>query len=440
MPLPAGSCRCPRCRREAGSQVVTRRRPRGVARQAVQCLEVCIVSRAASPVAALQVEGLVKHFTVRRGLFGAEAGRVRAVDGVSFEVEAGRTMAIVGESGCGKSTLARALLRLVEPDAGRVLLDGQDLRSLDAASLLRARSRIQMIFQDPYGSLNPRMAVGDMLEEPLRLHAVVPPAARAARVRELLGLVGLPSGAARRYPHEFSGGQRQRLAIARALAAQPRVIVCDEPVSALDVSIQAQILNLLADLQREFGLAYVFISHDLAVVRQVATTVGVMYLGRLVETAPAATLFNRPLHPYTRALLDAAPVPDPSRRRNRAVLSGDLPSPIDPPPGCHFHTRCPHADARCSVQAPGLEVASVSAVKDASNPLSADLGPMPGPTAPRVACWHWARLPAPSAFQGEEAVASRPGREVLRRLQAAFVRSPAQVAVAVAPDGATSQA
>jgi oligopeptide/dipeptide ABC transporter ATP-binding protein len=404
----------------------------------VQRLEVRVVSGAASPVAALQVEGLVKHFTVRRGLFGAEAGRVRAVDGVSFEVEAGRTMAIVGESGCGKSTLARALLRLVEPDAGRVLLDGQDLRQLDATALLRARSRIQMIFQDPYGSLNPRMAVGDMLEEPLRLHAVVPPAARAARVRELLGLVGLPSAAARRYPHEFSGGQRQRVAIARALAAQPRVIVCDEPVSALDVSIQAQILNLLGDLQREFGLAYVFISHDLAVVRQVATSVGVMYLGRLVETAPAATLFSRPLHPYTRALLDAAPVPDPARRRTRAVLSGDLPSPMDPPPGCHFHTRCPHADARCSAQAPGLEVASAAALKDAPNPLSADLDLMPGPTAPRVACWHWASLPAPSAFQGEEAVAPRPGREVLRRLQAAFVRSPAQAAVA--PDGASSQA
>jgi oligopeptide/dipeptide ABC transporter ATP-binding protein len=389
-------------------------------------------------VAALRVEGLVKHFTVRRGLFGADAGRVRAVDGVSFEVEAGRTMAIVGESGCGKSTLARALLRLVEPDAGRVLLDGQDLRQVDAAALLRARSRIQMIFQDPYGSLNPRMAVGDMLEEPLRLHAVVPSAARAARVRELLSLVGLPSGAARRYPHEFSGGQRQRLAIARALAAQPRVIVCDEPVSALDVSIQAQILNLLADLQREFGLAYVFISHDLAVVRQVATTVGVMYLGRLVETAPAATLFNRPLHPYTRALLDAAPVPDPSRRRARALLSGDLPSPIDPPPGCRFHTRCPHADARCSAETPGLEVALLPGMASAPNGLAASGQPSPALAASRVACWHWDRLPVPSAFQDEGAVVARPGSDVLRRLQSAFVRPPSQTALA--PNGLSSRA
>ncbi len=388
------------------------------------------MSSASPTVATLRVEGLVKHFPVRRGLFGGVTGRVRAVDGVSFEVEAGRTMAIVGESGCGKSTLARALLRLVEPDAGRVLLDGQDLGRLDAAALLRARSRIQMIFQDPYGSLNPRMAVGDMLEEPLRLHAVVPPAARAARVRELLSLVGLPSGAARRYPHEFSGGQRQRLAIARALAAQPRVIVCDEPVSALDVSIQAQILNLLADLQRAFGLAYVFISHDLAVVRQVATTVGVMYLGRLVETAPAATLFSRPLHPYTRALLDAAPVPDPSRRRVHPVLSGDLPSPIDPPPGCRFHTRCAHADARCSAQAPALEVADDRAAMGgppAGESGSADAGtPVPRgrDLAPaHVACWHWASLPAPSAFQAGPG-GTTPARDVLRRLQAAFVRPP----------------
>jgi len=383
-----------------------------------------------NPAPTLRVENLVKHFPVRRGLFGAATGLVRAVDGVSFDVEAGRTMAIVGESGCGKSTLARALLRLIEPDAGRVLLDGQDLGRLDAAALLRARSRIQMIFQDPYGSLNPRMAVGDMLEEPLRLHEVVPPSARAARVRELLGLVGLPAGAARRFPHEFSGGQRQRLAIARALAAQPRVIVCDEPVSALDVSIQAQILNLLADLQREFGLAYVFISHDLAVVRQVATTVGVMYLGRLVESAPAVTLFSRPLHPYTRALLDAAPVPDPARRRAHPVLSGDLPSPIDPPSGCRFHTRCAHADARCSAQAPALEMAgdraamaggaaAVSGPADAGTSVPRGHDPAPA----HVACWHWASLPVPPASHAGPA-GTTPARDVLRRLQAAFVRPP----------------
>jgi oligopeptide/dipeptide ABC transporter ATP-binding protein len=281
---------------------------------------------------------------------------VRAVDGVSFEVGAGRTFAIVGESGCGKSTVARVLLRLIEPDAGRIALDGEDLRAAEGATLRRLRGRIQLVFQDPYGSLNPRMTAGDMLAEPLMLHGTAEASARGARVVELLSQVGLRADAARRYPHEFSGGQRQRLAIARALAAGPRVIVCDEPVSALDVSIQAQILNLLADLQRRLGLAYVFISHDLAVVRQIATEVGVMYLGRFVETGPAATVFATPRHPYTRALLSAVPVPDPAveATRQRIVLRGDVPSPVDPPSGCRFRTRCAYAFDRCAADEPPL--------------------------------------------------------------------------------------
>ena len=361
----------------------------------------------AAPV--LRAEGLVKRFDVGRGLFGRARGVVSAVDGVSLEVAAGRTLAVVGESGCGKSTLARLLLRLIEPDAGRIELDGQDLRALDEAALLRARRHIQMVFQDPYGSLNPRMSAGDTLAEPLRLHAVVPAAQRAARVRRLLDQVGLPAEAARRYPHEFSGGQRQRLAIARALAAGPKVLVCDEPVSALDVSIQAQILNLLADLQRELGLAYVFISHDLGVVRQVASEVAVMYLGRFVETGPAPQVFAAPRHPYTRALLGAVPVADPARRGTRTVLTGDVPSPLAPPPGCRFHTRCPHADERCRTEAPLL----------------------PAQTH-RVACWHTEHLPpwvAPGAASDQadpaspEAQRRQRSHAVLQRLQAAFQRS-----------------
>jgi oligopeptide/dipeptide ABC transporter ATP-binding protein len=347
--------------------------------------------------ALLRAEGLVKHFPVRTGLFGRASAHVRAVDGVSFEVSAGSTFAIVGESGCGKSTVARLLLRLIEPDAGRVQLEDSDLLAADPAALRRMRGRIQMVFQDPYGSLNPRMTAGDMLAEPLRLHDAAPPAGRAARVGELLQAVGLRADAARRYPHEFSGGQRQRLAIARALAAGPRVIVCDEPVSALDVSIQAQILNLLGDLQRRLGLAYVFISHDLAVVRQIATDVGVMYLGRLVETGPAAAVFGAPRHPYTRALLSAVPVPDPAARGREPAIGGDVPSPLAPPPGCTFHTRCPHADERCRTDAPALE---------------------PAGDRVQVACWHWPRL-APA--EGTAAVRAPP-RPALVRLQAAFRR------------------
>jgi peptide/nickel transport system ATP-binding protein/oligopeptide transport system ATP-binding protein len=347
--------------------------------------------------ALLRAEGLVKHFPLRTGLLGRSTASVRAVDGVSLEVAAGGTFAIVGESGCGKSTVARLLLRLIEPDAGRIHVDGEDLRAAGPAALRRLRGRIQLVFQDPYGSLNPRMTAGDMLAEPLALHEVVPPAQRADRVAELLSLVGLRADAARRYPHEFSGGQRQRLAIARALAAGPRVIVCDEPVSALDVSIQAQILNLLAELQRRFGLAYVFISHDLAVVRQIATDVGVMYLGKLVETGPAAAVFGAPRHPYTRALLSAAPVPDPGARSGEPPIGGDVPSPLAPPPGCSFHTRCPHADARCRSEVPVLEAAADGVA---------------------IACWHWRRLPPPEA---PRARLLRPD-DALARLQAAFVR------------------
>jgi oligopeptide transport system ATP-binding protein len=348
--------------------------------------------------ALLEVEGLVRHFPVRTGLFGRAVGAVRAVDGVSFAVGAGRTFAIVGESGCGKSTVARLLLRLIEPDAGRITLDGADLRAAEGAALRAVRGRIQLVFQDPYGSLNPRMTAGDTLAEPLLLHTTLSAPQRAGRVAELLALVGLRADAGRRHPHEFSGGQRQRLAIARALAAGPKVIVCDEPVSALDVSIQAQILNLLSDLQRRFGLAYVFISHDLAVVRQIATDVGVMYLGRLVETGPAAAVFEAPRHPYTQALLSAVPVPDPAARGREPAIGGDPPSPLAPPGGCSFHTRCPHADAHCRAEAPALQAR---------------------PEGAAVACWHWQRIPPPDAARARR----RPPDDALARLQAAFVRA-----------------
>jgi oligopeptide/dipeptide ABC transporter ATP-binding protein len=303
----------------------------------------------------LAVTDLVKHFAVRTGLFGRGGGLVKAVDGVSFTVNAGETFAIVGESGCGKSTVARLVLRLIDATRGTVQLQGRDLTSLSPAELRALRGRLQIIFQDPYGSLNPRMTVGDMLTEPLMLHEVVPAAQRRARMNDLLSLVGLRADAAQRYPHEFSGGQRQRLAIARALASEPKIIVCDEPVSALDVSIQAQILNLLAELQQRFGLAYVFISHDLAVVRHIATQVAVMYLGRFVETGSAAEIFDQPRHPYTRALLAAVPMPMPQAGARETVLAGDVPSPMAPPPGCHFHTRCPHAIDLCKTDEPRLE-------------------------------------------------------------------------------------
>jgi oligopeptide transport system ATP-binding protein len=300
----------------------------------------------------LELERVVKHFVVRRSLIGLPVAVVRAVDGVSLQVHAGETLAIVGESGCGKSTVGRLALRLIEPTSGAVRLEGRNLAALSASELRHARARAQLIFQDPYGSLNPRMRVGEILAEPLLLHLGLAPAARRQRVGELLETVGMRAEHARRYPHEFSGGQRQRIAIARALAVSPRLIVCDEPVSALDVSIRAQILNLLGDLQQRLALAYVFISHDLAVVRHIATRVAVMYLGRIVEHAPSAELFAEPRHPYTRALLAAVPVVSSGRRATRQLLAGDPPSPLSPPTGCHLHPRCAHAEAICRTVVP----------------------------------------------------------------------------------------
>jgi oligopeptide/dipeptide ABC transporter ATP-binding protein len=302
----------------------------------------------------LALDNVTKHFVVRRSLFGVPTAVVLAVDGVSFTVAAGETLALVGESGCGKSTVGRLALRLIEPTAGNVRFDSRDLASLSGADLRRARAGAQLIFQDPYGSLNPRMTVGEMLGEPLLLHTDLSAASRRERVVELLLLVGLRSEHARRYPHEFSGGQRQRIAIARALAVEPKLIICDEPVSALDVSIRSQILNLLKDLQQRLGLAYVFISHDLAVVKHIATRVAVMYLGRIVESAACDEIFAEPRHPYTQALLSAVPVLSARERRQRRILPGDPPSPVNPPPGCHLHPRCAHAQDICKISRPEL--------------------------------------------------------------------------------------
>jgi oligopeptide/dipeptide ABC transporter ATP-binding protein len=304
--------------------------------------------------ALLQVEGLCKHFVARRSVLGRPLAVVKAVDGVDLTLEAGTTLALVGESGCGKSTLGRLVLRLIEPDRGRIRFEGRDISALDERGLRAFRRNAQLVFQDPYASLNPRMTVGQTIGEPLALHDVVPASRRARRVAELLSQVGLDPRLQSRYPHEFSGGQRQRISIARALAVEPKLIVCDEPVSALDVSIRAQILNLLRDLQRRLGIAYVLISHDLAVVKHIADQVAVMNLGRIVESAPTQALFSGPQHPYSRALLSAIPLPRPRARRNRMILQGEMPSALDPPQGCRFHTRCPHAVARCRVEEPAL--------------------------------------------------------------------------------------
>ena len=309
----------------------------------------------AKPRALLEVCDLVKHFPIRGGLFRGVVDKVHAVDGVSFTVAEGETLGIVGESGCGKSTAGRCILRLIEPTAGKVWFDGADLGAMDKRTL-RANSRaMQIIFQDPFASLNPRMTVASMIGEALAIHRLASSREQAEqRIVELLETVGLHPDHMRRYPHEFSGGQRQRIGIARALAVSPRLIVCDEPVSALDVSIQAQVINLLEDLQERFGLSYLFIAHDLSVVEHISDRVAVMYLGRIVELAPAKALYRAPRHPYTEALLSAVPIPDPRLRRKRIVLGGEVPNPIHPPTGCHFHPRCPKSSARCRSEKPLL--------------------------------------------------------------------------------------
>jgi oligopeptide transport system ATP-binding protein len=313
----------------------------------------------ATPLAAtvatplLRVDNLVKHFPVQTSLFGRDAAVVHAVDGVSFNLNAGDTMALVGESGCGKSTIGRLVLRLLEATSGKVWFDGEDLTGLAPAALRARRRDMQMIFQDPYSSLNPRMTIAQTLTEPLGLHGLAAQR-HQERAAELLDLVGLAPQYLQRYPHEFSGGQRQRIGIARALAVEPKLIVCDEPVSALDVSIQAQVVNLLQDLQGRLGLSYIFIAHDLAVVKHIASHVAVMYLGQIVEYADKKSLFAQPRHPYTQALLSAIPLPEPGLQRKRVVLQGDVPNPINPPPGCRFHTRCPHARERCAQEVPAL--------------------------------------------------------------------------------------
>ena len=294
----------------------------------------------------LEVKGLRVHFPVNPRLFSRAEEFVRAVDGVSFSIAPGETVGLVGESGCGKSTLGRAVIRLVEPTAGEILFDGEDLVRLGRATLRKRRRKFQMIFQDPYGSLNPRSTVENIIGEALDIHGLAPnQAARRQRVDSLLEDVGLDRAHARRYPHEFSGGQRQRIGIARALAVEPKLIVCDEPVSALDVSVQAQIVNLLGDLQKEHGIAYLFVAHDLAVVRHLSQRVMVMYLGKVVEIGPAGVVCGEPKHPYTQALISAVPVVDPDSKRARIILSGDVPSPIHPPAGCPFHPRCPNSSS-----------------------------------------------------------------------------------------------
>jgi oligopeptide/dipeptide ABC transporter ATP-binding protein len=303
----------------------------------------------------LRVENLRKLFPVRRGVLQRVAGHVRAVDGVSFSIAAGETLCLVGESGCGKSTVGKTILRLQEPTAGQIWLGDTEVTRLNEEQMRAHRRQVQMVFQDPYSSLNPRMRAGQIIAEPLENYDMAQGADKDRQVLALLDKVGLRKDAAERFPFEFSGGQRQRLGIARALALNPRLIVADEPVSALDVSVQAQVLNLLMDLQEEFGLSYLFVSHDLAVVEHIGHRIAVMYLGRIVELAPRDRIFAQPQHPYTEALMAAAPIADPKARSARLVIEGDVPSPMNPPPGCHFHTRCPYAEARCKVDDPPLQ-------------------------------------------------------------------------------------
>jgi len=311
-----------------------------------------------APLPVLAVTDLAKHFPVKKGLLRRTVGHVHAVDGVSFAIAAGETLGLVGESGCGKSTVARTVLRLLEPSAGSIALNGADITHLGKREMRPHRREMQIIFQDPFAALNPRMSAGDIVAEPLRVHGIGDARERDARVAELFEQVGLSPGQRRRFPHEFSGGQRQRICIARALALAPQLIVADEPVSALDVSIQAQVINLMMDLQERKRLAYLFIAHDLAVVEHIARRIAVMYLGKIVEYADKRALFAAPLHPYTEALLAAVPVPDPRLKRKKRLLQGDVPSPVNPPPGCAFHTRCPYAEARCRSEAPRLREAA----------------------------------------------------------------------------------
>jgi peptide/nickel transport system ATP-binding protein len=309
---------------------------------------------AAASVPLLSVKGLVKHFPVRKGLLQRAVGRVHAVDGISFDVHQGETLGLVGESGCGKTTTAKAILKLVEPTSGEIRVRGQRIDGLSRGAMRPWRRQLQIVFQDPYSSLNPRLSVRDIIAEPLVNFDAVAAYALNDRVAELAFKVGLSEDALARYPHEFSGGQRQRIGIARALALNPSLIVCDEPVSALDVSVQAQVINLLSDLQQELGLSYLFVAHDLAVVEHISHRVAVMYLGKIVELTDKATLFTRPQHPYTEALLSAVPVPDPEAPKKRIILKGDVPSPINPPSGCRFHTRCLYAVSKCSKEEPEM--------------------------------------------------------------------------------------
>jgi oligopeptide/dipeptide ABC transporter ATP-binding protein len=343
----------------------------------------------------LEVDGLTKHFVARRSLFGRVQATVQAVDCVSFQLAEGETLALVGESGCGKSTVGRLVLNLLEPTSGHVRFAGRDVAGFSTAEVKAFRSEAQLIFQDPYASLNPRMTISQTLDEPLMLHTALTKADRAVRVAELLRTVGLTPAQSSRYPHEFSGGQRQRIAIARALAVSPKLIVCDEPVSALDVSIRAQVLNLLRELQARLGLALIFISHDLSVVKHIAGRIAVMYLGRIVETGTTQQVFANPRHPYTQALLSAIPVPQPVAQRSRRLLQGDPPSPIDPPTGCHLHGRCPHVAPRCRIDVPVL----------------VDAG-----GGQHVACHRWPEIPSATDAVPIDAVRS----PALQRLIAAY--------------------